>query len=390
MKYVENRVQSIGVSVKKLYLDGVQDEIPPLKDDMKPETQAVICKQADIRNHDTRISSNMTKSYLDKKQLPVERGSSDILKKCDTSRWSDVGLVTNPTMTHSADFFPETNAGVSLKEDGDTLIWNVSGEGVGERNSKVVIFNPSSKNKVLSMTFDEENHNECNTTLAMACSPSLSVHETEFLCFKQGRTCYSFSDEAEYFLDVPSNGWLSEGELPLFLEFSLEEDKSLPEPLGASADKVQQHDSPSMDSATLLACDAAQKPSRTCETLQNSFSTKDEQIMTSNAVQSSELVYSYCSLDNDKEQSSVISSSQYTPSISLNLLDSASANCNLTAENICNPPVGSNCCNHHISVVHACSPSVTTIMFLPLMGQYLLFHLEANIHSATMVLNQIC
>ncbi|XP_073300146.1 uncharacterized protein [Primulina huaijiensis] len=312
---------------------GVQDEIPPLKDDMKPETQAVICKQLDIRNHDTQISSNITKSYLDKKQLPVERASSDILKKFDTSRWSDVGLVTNPIMTHSADFSQETNAGVSLKEDGDTLIWNVSGEGVEEKNSKVMIFNPSSKNKVLSMTFDEENHNECNTTLAMACSPSLPVHETELLCFKQGRTCYSFSDEAEYFLDVPCNGWLSEGELPLFLEFSLEEDKSLHEPLGASA-KGHQHDSPPIDSSTLLACDAAKKPSRTYETLHNSFSTTDEQIMTSNAVQSSELVYSYCSRDNEKEERSVISSSQYTPVISLNLLDSSSANYNLTAENI--------------------------------------------------------
>ncbi|XP_073134033.1 uncharacterized protein [Henckelia pumila] len=357
MKYVENRVQSIGVSVKRLYSDGVQDEIPPSKHDMKSKTQLVIGKQADIRDHDTPISSNMTKSYLDKKHLSVEQGSSDILKKRGTSRWSDVGLVTRPTMTPSAD----TNTGVSSKEDDGTMLWNDSGQGFEKNNSKVMILDPSSENKVFSMTSDEEKHNECDTTLALACSPSISVHEIEPLAFKQGSTFYSFSDEAECFLDVPINGWLSEGELPLFLEFSLEEDKSLPEPQEASADKGHQHDCPSMDSATLLACDVAQKPSRICETLHDSFLTKDEQIMALNAVQSSELVISYCSRDNEKEESTVISSSQSTPSISLNLLDSSSANHTLTAENTHNPPVGSNDDNHHISVVHACSPSSATV-----------------------------
>lgn len=365
VKFVENRAQSIGVSVKRLYSDVDPSEIPPLKYDTKPETQSGIGKQADIRDHDTPISSNMTKFYLDDKLLPVEQGSSDTLNKCDTSRRSDVGLVTSPTMTHGADSFHKSKTGVSLKEDGDTIIWNDSGEGVEEKISKVMIpvtVNPISKNQVLYVTSDEENHDECNTALDMVCSPSLSVHEAELSAFKQqGRVWNSFSDEAEYFSNVPSNGWLSEGELPLGLEFSLEEDKSLPQPLEASADKRHQHDSPPMDSATLFACDAAQKASRTCETLHNSISTKDEQIMDSNAVQSSEIVSSYCSHDDEKAQSSVISSSQDTPSISLNLLDSTSANYTSTAENICNNPVGSNGYNHHISVVPACSPSSATV-----------------------------
>lgn len=365
VKFVENRAQSIGVSVKRLYSDVEQDEIPPLKYDTKPETRSGIGKQADIRDHDTSISSNMTKFYLDDQLLPVEQGSSDTLNKFDTPRHSDVALVTSPTMTHSADSFHTTKTGVSLKEDGDTIIWNDSGEGVEEKISKVMIpvtVNPSSKNQVLCVTSDEENHNECNTAMDIACSPSLSVHESELSAFKQqGSIWNSFSDEAEYFSNAPSNGWLSEGELPLGLEFSLEDDKSLPQPLEASADKGHQHDSPPTDSATLLTCDAAQKPSRTCETLHNSFLTKDEQIMDSNAVQSSEIVSSYCSHDDENAQSSVISSCQDKPSISLNLFDSTSANHTSMAENICNTPVGSNGDNHHISVVHASSPSSATV-----------------------------
>ncbi|XP_075506555.1 uncharacterized protein LOC142543277 isoform X1 [Primulina tabacum] len=365
VKFVENRAQNIGVSVKRLYSDMEQDEIPPLKCDTKPETRSGIGKQADIRDHDTPISSNMTKFYLDDKLLPVEQGSNDTLNKCDTSRRSDVGLVASPTMTHGADSFHKTKTSVSLKEDDDTIVWNDSGEGVEEKISKAmrpVTVNPSSKNQVLCVTSDEENHDECNTALDMACSPSLSVHEAELLAFKQqGSIWNSFSDEAEYFSNVPSNGWLSEGELLLGLEFSLEEDKSLPQQLEASADKGHRHDSPLMDSTTLLACDAAQKPSRTCETLHDSLPTKDEQSMDSNAVQSSEIESSCCSHDDEKMESSVLSSSQDTPSISLNLLDSTSANYTLTAENICNTQVGSNGYNHHISVVPACSPSSATV-----------------------------
>ncbi|KZV49432.1 hypothetical protein F511_37462 [Dorcoceras hygrometricum] len=357
MKYVENQAQSIGVSVKKLYSDGVQDEIPPVKDDMKPETHLVLGEEANRRYQDTPIPSNITKLYSDEKRLPVKQDSGDIQKKCDISL-SDVSLVTSPTMTHT-----ETNHGVSLKEDCDTMVRNDSSEGVQEKISTVMRL--SSNNKVLSMISNEENkenHDECNTTLAMVCSPSLSVHEADLLASKQeGSICHKFPDEAEYFLNVPTNGRLSEDDLPLFLEFSLEEDKSSPEPLEASADKGHLPDSSPMDSATLLDSDAAQKPSQTCETLHNSFSTKEEHMETSNAVQSSETVVSYCSHDDAKAESCVISSSQYTPSISLNLLDSESAYYTLTEENIVNTPVGYNGYNHHISVVHACSTSSATL-----------------------------
>ncbi|KAI3457386.1 hypothetical protein Pfo_014049 [Paulownia fortunei] len=338
VRFVENQVQSVGISVKRFYSNVVNDVIPLSGDIVKPESQSVDSEQVDMWDHVNSVTDIRTNpTCVNEKQMSVNQGSIDTSRNSDASLAIEVDHVIQFTKPPYADPSPEAKTYLHLREDGDAIICNDADNGVEEnitRDSIPVTTNSRFDNEIFSGTYDEEDHK--NSTKG-----------------KKG-----FSDETECLSNISSSGWLFESKLPMVEDPNFDENRSLSEPPVASTHKVNEDNNLAMDSPLPSACDGAHRALGKNGTLCDRFSTKDESFDMSSSVQSPERVYSCFSCDEEEEEMGIMPSTCSTSPKSSNILESTSANFIKEAENICYSHVESNGCAYNIS-----TPSSTTAAY---------------------------
>ncbi|KAL0362632.1 UNVERIFIED_CONTAM: hypothetical protein Scaly_1218400 [Sesamum calycinum] len=245
MKFVENQVQSVGVSVKRFYSNVVQDILPLSEDIVEP------------------------KVLLEDEQLSENHGSIDTLRNSDALLAFELDHGTQFPKPPDADSPEEAETPIYLREDGDGK--DDADNGVEENMPRGSA--PLAENEIFSGMSDDDNENSTPTVVS---SPALSAHEAGVLTIEKERiSCNSFSDDVEYLSNTSSSGLLFENKLPVVEDPTSDENTSLSAASVASADKVNEDNSVLVDSQPPSACNVVHGSFLKNRILGDGFSTKD-------------------------------------------------------------------------------------------------------------------
>ncbi|KAK4439131.1 hypothetical protein Salat_0248000 [Sesamum alatum] len=321
MKFVENQVQSVGVSVKRFYSNVVQDILPLAEDIVEPKALLEDGGQVDTQDHVNSVAGMRTApTCINEEQLSENHGSIDTLRNSDALLPFEIDHMTQFPKPPDADSSEEAKTLLHLREDGDGIIQDYADNGVEENIPRGSA--PVAENEIFAGTSDEDNK---NSTRTMVSSPTLSAHEAGHLTIEKERiSCNSFSEYVEYLSNTSSGGMLLENKLPVVEDTTSDENTSLS---AASAVKVNEDNSVLMDSQPPSACDVVHRSFVKNGILGGSFSAKGESFDVSNFDQSPELVFSYFSCDDEEEEeeTDVSSSKSCISPKSSNILESTSA-----------------------------------------------------------------
>ncbi|KAK6157334.1 hypothetical protein DH2020_011582 [Rehmannia glutinosa] len=350
VKFVENQVQSVGISVKRLYSNVVQDILPLSGDIAKPKSQSVDGEQVDTRDHVNIVADITTNpTSVNGKQLSENQGSIDTFRNSDASLPIEVDHVTEFTRPPCADPSLEAKTNLDVRKDCDALICNDIDNGVEENITRVLIQVAADSNPDNEI-FSEASDEDCkNSTPTVAFSP----HEEGLITVKMERRGFNhqkekkgFSDETEWCSLISSSDLLFGSKLPVVEDPNSDENGSLSDPTVASPHKVNEDNSLMMDSSDPSDSDVAQRALEKYMSLCERISTKDGIFR----------VFEDFSCDGEEEKemgerSSTCSSSPKSSNIS----DATSENFIKKAKNICHSHAESNGCGYNIS-----TPSSTT------------------------------
>lgn len=355
VKFVENQVQSVGMTVKRFYSNVVQDILPLSGDIVKAESQLVDGEQVDMPDHVSVTGSRTSSTCIDEKQLFLNQGSMHTFRNSDASLPIEVDHRMQFSKPPYADPSPEAENFLHLREYGDAIIQNDEGSGVGEKITRDLIpvtTNSSFDNEIFSGMSDEDHK---NSALTLASSPAFSAHEEGLTAIEKERRAFNhqkgnkgFLDGTECLSDVLSTGCLFESKLPMVEDPYSDENGSLSSPPVASAHKVSEDNSLLIDSPLPSACDVDDRALGKDRTLSDSYSTIDESLDVSTSVQSSERVFSYFSCNKEEEEIGIMPSTCCTSPKSSNM-ESKSAEFSKKAENIFHSNSESDGCAYNIS-----------------------------------------
>ncbi|KAL0399457.1 UNVERIFIED_CONTAM: hypothetical protein Sradi_2289000 [Sesamum radiatum] len=270
MKFVENQVQSVGVSVKRFYSNVVQDVLPLSEDIEEPQALLEDGEQVDMWDHVNSVAGmRLTPTCINEEQLSENHGSIDTLRNSDALLPSELDHVMQFPKPPGADSPEEAETSPHLGEDGDGK--DDADNGVEENMPRGSA--PQAKDETFSGTSVEDNE---NSTLTMVSSPTLSPQEAGLLTIEKERiSCNSFSDGTEYLSNTSSSGLLFENKLPVVEDPTSDENTSLFAASVASADKVNEDNNVLMDSQPPSACNVVHRSFLKNGILGDSFSTKD-------------------------------------------------------------------------------------------------------------------
>lgn len=334
VKFVGNQVQSVGISVKRLYSNVVQEMLPLSEDIAKTEQQLAAGEQVDIQDRVSVSSIRTTFICTDEKQLRENQVSND--HKIRISEPSDS---------------PEAQTCQHFRERGNAIVQNSEDSSCSEKNItkdlKPVAANSFLDGEIFFGKSDED---------YISSSPAFSAGEEDSTSIEKERRGFNhqkgdegFSDDIVCLSDTSSSGLLSESELPMIADPYSDENGSLSSPsVPVLTHKVNEDVCQLIDSPFPPSCDtddrALEKDSALCESCYN----KDESVDLSTSVQSSERGFSNYSC-NKKEQMIIMSSTYCTSPKSSITMDSTSIDFFMKAENVLHCPSVSDGCTSNIS-----------------------------------------
>ncbi|KAL0306572.1 UNVERIFIED_CONTAM: hypothetical protein Sradi_6074500 [Sesamum radiatum] len=270
MKFVENQVQSVGVSVKRFYSNVVQDILPLSEDIVEPKVLLEDGGQVDMWDHVNSVAGmRTTPTCINEEQLSENHGSIDTLRNSDALLAFELDHGTQFPKPPDADSPEEAETPIYLREDGDDK--DDADNGVEENMPRGSA--PLAENEIFSGMSDDDNENSTPTVVS---SPALSAHEAAVLTIEKERiSCNSFSDDMEYLSNTSSSGLLFENKLPVVEDPTSDENTSLSAASVASADKVNEDNSVLVDSQPPSACNVVHGSFLKNGILGDGFSTKD-------------------------------------------------------------------------------------------------------------------
>ncbi|KAL3849270.1 hypothetical protein ACJIZ3_011152 [Penstemon smallii] len=327
VKYVENQVQSVGVSVKRFYSNVVQDILPPSRDNVKLKGNSVIVKQevGMSDNVESVTSIGFTPICVVENRFCTEKGSVNTLRNTDAALPIELDHGMQFTRSPCADPSQNIITDVPLRKDGDSVILNDCDE------------------KISYVPCDEDIKNSAFSV----APPALSVEDKEILANKNGRTilCNSLT-ECDY--KISRTICLFKDDLPMIEDPNSNDITNLSAAPLDSAGKTHEEDNEVIYSPLSSECDEGERSSWEDGTLCDSFSTKVETLDVPSTVKSTGLVFTYFSCDDKQGDVGVTNSS------------STSANFNENAENICSTHVDPNVCAYN---GNDSTPSSTTTAY---------------------------
>ncbi|KAG8386399.1 hypothetical protein BUALT_Bualt03G0144800 [Buddleja alternifolia] len=255
VKYVENQVQSVGVSVKRFY-NVVQDILPLPGDDMKPKAQSLSGKQLDMKDHANSVTGITEKpTCVDENKSSVEQDSTDGMRSSNTSLPVELDNMMLSTKTPCVDYSQEDKNYLHLSEDSDEINSNDADNCTEEntkRDSTPMTTDSSPKDQIFSITSDEDHRTS---------SPALSANEAGLLAMKEEKTSrFCFSDDAECLSNISSTDWLFNDDKIFMIDYpKFDEDRNLFAPSVYSFDKVHEDKSLLMDSSISSAFGVPQR-----------------------------------------------------------------------------------------------------------------------------------
>ncbi|KAL0353821.1 UNVERIFIED_CONTAM: hypothetical protein Sangu_0963400 [Sesamum angustifolium] len=270
MKFVENQVQSVGVSVKRFYSNVVQDILPLSEDIVEPKVLLEDGGQVDMWDHVNSVAGmRTTPTCINEEQLSENHGSIDTLRNSDALLAFELDHGTQFPKPPDADSPEEAETPIYLREDGDGK--DDADNGVEENMPRGSA--PLAENEIFSGMSDDDNENSTPTVVS---SPALSAHEAGVLTIEKERiSCNSFSDDVEYLSNTSSSGLLFEVQLPVVEDPTSDENTSLSAASVAPADKVNEDNSVLVDSQPPSACNVVHGSFLKNGILGDGFSTKD-------------------------------------------------------------------------------------------------------------------
>ncbi|XP_042021690.1 uncharacterized protein LOC121769078 [Salvia splendens] len=182
LKFFENKVQSVGTSVKRLYSDVVQDIFPLSGEASEPEQQLAAGEQVDVQDGVSISSTRATSTWADEMQLANNHVSD--YDKVRNSQLADVLEAQNMR--------EQENGMVPDSEDSITAEKNVT------TDLKPVTANSSIDGDIFSSEFDED----------VFPSLAFSAHEEERRDLNQQKGDVVFSDNTIPPFDSPTAAWL--------------------------------------------------------------------------------------------------------------------------------------------------------------------------------------
>ncbi|KAK4398325.1 hypothetical protein Sango_1308000 [Sesamum angolense] len=383
MKFVENQVQSVGVSVKRFYSNVVQDILPLSEDIVEPkvlledvdkkswfcdslrnsdallafeldhgtqfpkppdadspeeaETPLYLREDGDGKDDaDNGVEENMPRGSAPLAENEIFSGSSD-----DDNENSMPTVVSSPALSAHDAGLPVVEDPTSDENTSLSAASVASADKVNEDNSVLVDSQPPSacnvvhgsflKNGILGDSFSTKDvSSDENTSLSAVASAEEVNEDNSMLMDSRPPAC-----------NVVHGSFLKNGILGDSFsskDVNSDENTSLFAASVASADKVNEDNSVLMDSQPPSACDVVHGSFVKNGILGDSFSTKDESFDMSSSDQSPELSFSYFSCDNEEEEeeeeTDVFSSKSSISPKSSNVLESTSASFINKAENI--------------------------------------------------------
>ncbi|KAH6785284.1 hypothetical protein C2S51_037739 [Perilla frutescens var. frutescens] len=331
VKFVGNQVQSVGISVKRLYSNVVQDILPLSGDIANPKEQLAAGEQVDMQDHVSVTGIRTTLTCTDEKQFPKNQVSDD--HKMRISEPSD---------------FPEAQICQHLREHGNAIVQNSEESSCSENNVtkdlKPVTADSCFDGEILSEKSDEDYISSSPAFSACEENSTSIIEEEQRDNHQKGEK--DFSDDTVCLSDTSSTRWLSESKLPMVADPYSDENGSLsspPVPVSTHKDNYQLSDSP-LPPAFDTDDWASEKDRSLCE----SCYTKDENVDLSTSVQSSEHVFS-CYSCNEKEQMDIMPSTHCTSPNSSLIMESTSVDFLMKAENVLHSRSVSDGCTSNIS-----------------------------------------
>ncbi|XP_057766439.1 uncharacterized protein LOC130986909 isoform X2 [Salvia miltiorrhiza] len=336
VKFVGNQVQSVGLSVKRLYSDVVQDILPLSGDTAKPEQQLAAGEKVDMQDHVSITGTGATSTSADEMQLAKNQVSND--HKVRISKPADV---------------TEAQTCQYLTEQGDVMVQNreesISAEMNVTKDLKPVTVNSSYDSEFFSGKSYED----------ISSSPAFSAHEEgstsieeEIRDFNQQKEDEGFSDDTMHLSDTSSTAWLSKSTLVEDPYLDVNGSLSSP-PVPVSIHKVDQDNCPLMDSPLPPTCDVDDGAQEKYSALSKSCSTKDDSVDLSTSVQSSEHMFPYYFCNEKEEKIALMPSTSCTSLKSSITTESTSADLSKEAENILHSRSSnssvSDCCTYNIT-----------------------------------------
>ncbi|KAL1537934.1 hypothetical protein AAHA92_26733 [Salvia divinorum] len=276
LKFFENQVQSVGMSVKRLYSDAVQEIFPLSGDAANPEQKLAADEQVDVQDPVSISSTIAASTSADEMQM-----ANNHVSDCDKVRISQLADV------------PETQTCHYMREQGNAMVPDNEDSITAEKNVttdlKPVTANSSLDGDIFSSKFDED----------VFSLLAFSAHEEERMDLNQQKGDEVFSDNT----------------MPPFTATWLCKSKSVEDPysdLNGSLSSppvpvLTQDNCLLMDLPLPLACDVDDEVQEKYRALSKSCSTEDDSVDLSTSVQSSERVLSFF-CDEKEEKVAVMSS----------------------------------------------------------------------------------
>ncbi|KAL8512212.1 hypothetical protein ACS0TY_018609 [Phlomoides rotata] len=296
-KFVENRVQCVGMSVKRFY-SVVQDILPLSGDEVKPKSHLMDAEQVDMQDHVPVTSINTNSTCISEKQVSLNQGTIHTLGDSDASLPIKFDHTTQISEPPYEDLSPGAETSLHMGECSDAIIRNGEESGVEEVITRVAI--PVTTNSCLeSLDKDvlsgvsNEDHN--GSALTLSSSPVFPAHEVDLTTMKEETWHFNhlkgnksiFYDPGCLF-DSSSNCRFLGSKLTLNEEQNSysNENGSLSSPSAYSANKINEDNSLLMDLPVPSACDANASALVKDRVLSDHFSTKDDNLHVSTSVES--------------------------------------------------------------------------------------------------------
>lgn len=316
VKFVGNQVQNVGISVKRLYSNVVQDVLPLSGNIVKPERQAG--EQGDMQDRVSVTGIRTASTCTDEKQLPKNQVSDD--------HKMQISKPANTPESQTCQYFRDNvNAIVQNSED------NSDTEKTVTKDLKSVTANSSFDGEIFSRKCDEDYISSSPVFSADGeGSTSIEKERRYFSCQKVDK---GFSDGMGFY-ETSSNGWLSKSMLSVFEDPYFDENGSLSSPpLPVSTHRVNVDNCPLIDTPLRPACDVDDWASEKDRVLCGSCYTKHESVDLSTSDLSSEQPLSYHSY-NEKEQILIMPSTYCASPKSPITVESTSADFSKKVENV--------------------------------------------------------
>lgn len=136
MKFVENRVQGVGTTVKRFCSNVVQDILPSSGDIVKPQSLLVDVEQVDMQGHMLLTGINSSSTCISEKQVLLDQGSINTLGDSDTSFSIVFNHATQISEPSCGDLSSGEETSLLMGERGDAIIGNGEESGVEEDISR--------------------------------------------------------------------------------------------------------------------------------------------------------------------------------------------------------------------------------------------------------------